>query len=84
MISYEIYYNKAYKRSCDLVKETFKGNDLYIDQVNKLLLIDNIAIAKLEDINQIKFLVKGYYQVINIAEPNVIITPTDIEMPKNK
>ena len=84
MNKYEIFYNKAYKGSCDLIKETFKGEYLYIDQVNKMLLIDNIAIAKLKDINQIRFLAKGYYQVINIAEPNVIITPTDIEMPKNK
>ena len=37
-----------------------------------------------EEVNEIRFLVKGYYQVINIAEPNVIIPPTDIEMPKNK
>ena len=84
MNKYEIVYNKTYKGSCNLIEETVKGNYLYIDQVNKLLLIDNITIAKLKDINQIRFLVKGYCQVINIAEPNVVITPTNIEMLENK
>ena len=84
MNKYEITYNKTYKGSCNLIKETVKGNYLYIDQVNKLLLIDNVTIAKLKDINQVRFLVKGYYQVINIAEPNVVITPTNIEMFENK
>ena len=84
MNEYKITYNKTYKGSCNLIEETVKGNYLYIDQVNKLLLIDNVAIAKLKDINQIRFLVKGYYQVINIAEPNVVITPTNIEMLENK
>lgn len=84
MNKYEIYYNKTYKGSCNLIHDTIKGTYLYIDQVNKVLVIDNIIRAELKDINQIRFLVKGYYQVINIAEPNVTIIPTDIPMPENK
>jgi hypothetical protein len=82
MIKFEIYYNKTYKNSCNLIKEIKKGYYLYIDQVNKILLIDNVKIAELKEINQIKFLVNGYYQVINIAEPNTTIQGTDIEYRK--
>lgn len=71
MNKYEIYYNKTYKNSCNLIKEIKKGNYLYIDQVNEILLIDNVKVAELKDINQIRFLVKGYYQVINISKPNI-------------
>ena len=84
MINYEIYYNKAYKHSCNLIKEEKKGHYLHIDQVNKIVLIDNIKVADLKDINEIRFLIQGYYQNIHIAEPNVVIIPTNIEMPKVK
>lgn len=79
MITYEIYYNKTYKNSCNLIKEVKKGHYLDIDQFNKIALIDNIKIADLEDINEIRFLVSGYYQNIQIAEPNVKIKSTNIE-----
>lgn len=82
MIKFEIYYNKAYKHSCNLIKETKKGHQLYIDQVNKIALIDNIKVADLKDINEIRFLVGGYYQNIHIAEPNAKIVVTDIEYVK--
>ena len=84
MNNYEIYYNKTYAHSCNLVKETRKGHYLYIDQVNECLVIDNIRIASLREINQIRFMVKGYYQTINVAEPNAKIIGTDIEMPQMK
>lgn len=79
MIKYEIYYNKTYKNSCNMIKEIKKGHYLHIDQVNKIVLIDNIKIADLKDINEIRFLVCGYYQNIHIAEPNAKIVATDIE-----
>ncbi len=80
MIKFEIYYNKTYKNSCNLIKEIKKGHYLHIDQVNKIALIDNVKIADLKDINEIRFLVQGYYQNIHIAEPNAKIISTDIEM----
>lgn len=79
MIKFEIYYNKTYKNSCNLIKEIKKGHYLHIDQVNKIALIDNIKVADLKDINEIRFLVGGYYQNIHIAEPNAKIVATDIE-----
>lgn len=79
MIEYEIYYNKTYAHSCNLIKEVKKGHYLHIDQVNKIALIDNVKIADLKDINEIRFLVRGYYQNIHIAEPDVHIQETDIE-----
>ena len=84
MIKFEIYYNKTYAHSCNLIKEIKKGHYLHIDQVNKIALIDNIKVANLKDINEIRFLVGGYYQTIHLAEPNAIITATDIEMPEGK
>ena len=82
MIKFEIYYNKTYKNSCNLVKETIKGKYLHIDQVNKIALIDNIKVADLKDINEIRFLVNGYCQNIHIAEPNTKIVATDIKYVK--
>ena len=67
-----------------MIKEVKKGHYLHIDQVNKIALIDNVKIADLKDINEIRFLVAGYYQNIHIAEPNAVITATDIEMPEGK
>ena len=48
MITYEVYFNKTYKNSCNLIRKDIKGHYLHIDQVNKVVLIDNIIIAKLE------------------------------------
>lgn len=79
MITYEVYFNKTYKNSCNLVRKDIKGYYLHIDQVNKVVIIDNVIIAKLEEVNEIRFLVKGYYQNIHIAEPNTKILSTDIE-----
>lgn len=79
MITYEVYFNKTYKNSCNLIRKDIKGNYLHIDQVNKVVLIDNVIIAKLEEVNEVRFLVKGYYQNIHIAEPNAKILSTDIE-----
>ena len=79
MIKYEIYYNKTYKNSCNMIKEIKKGHYLHIDQVNKIVLIDNVKVADLKEINEIRFLVGGYYQNIHIAEPNAQIVATDIE-----
>lgn len=81
MNTYEIYFNKTYQHSCNLIRKDIKGHYLHIDQVNKVLLIDNIVIAKLEEVNEIRFLVKGYYQNIHIAEPNAKIISTDIPYP---
>ena len=80
MITYEVYFNKTYKNSCNLIRKDIKGNYLYIDQVNKAIIIDNIMIAKFEEVNEIRFLVKGYYQSIHIAGPHTKILPTDIVM----
>ena len=63
MITYEVYFNKTYKNSCNLIRKDIKGHYLHIDQVNKVVLIDNIIIAKLEEVNEVRFLVKGYYQI---------------------
>ena len=82
MIKYEIYYNKTYKNSCNMIKEIKKGHYLHIDQVNKIVLIDNVKVADLKEINEIRFLVGGYYQNIHIAEPNAKIIATDIEYVK--
>ena len=79
MITYEIYFNKTYKNSCNLIRKDIKGHYLHIDQVN--ILIDNIIIAKLEEVNEVRFLVKGYYQNIHIAEPNAKIVSTNIPYP---
>lgn len=78
MINYEIYYNKTYKNSCNLIRKDIKGHYLHIDQVNKIALIDNIKITDLKDINEIRFNINGYYQNIHIAEPNTKIITTDI------
>ena len=79
MITYEIYFNKTYKNSCNLIRKDIKGHYLHIDQVSKVVLIDNVKVADLKDINEIRFLVGGYYQNIHIAEPNAKIVATDIE-----
>lgn len=81
MITYEIYFNKTYKNSCNLIRKDIKGHYLHIDQVNKVVLIDNVIIAKLEEVNEIRFLIRGYYQSIHIAEPNAKILSTDIPYP---
>ena len=81
MITYEIYFNKTYKNSCNLIRKDIKGHYLHIDQVNKVVLIDNIIIAKLEEVNEVRFLVRGYYQSIHIAEPTAKILSTDIPYP---
>ena len=81
MITYEVYFNKTYKNSCNLIRKDIKGHYLHIDQVNKVVLIDNIIIAKLEEVNEIRFLVKAYYQNIHIAEPTAKILSTDIPYP---
>lgn len=81
MITYEVYFNKTYKNSCNLVRKDIKGHYLHIDQVNKVVLIDNIIIAKLEEVNEVRFLVKDYYQNIHIAEPTAKILSTDIPYP---
>ena len=78
MITYEIYFNKTYKNSCNLIRKDIKGHYLHIDQVNKVVIIDNVIIAKLEEVNEVRFLVKGYYQNIHIAGPDAKILPTDI------
>lgn len=79
MLKYEVFYNKTYKNSCDLVQEIKRGRYLYIDKVNDIILIDNVKIADLEEVNCIKFLVNGYYQVIYIASPHTKIIPTEIQ-----
>lgn len=81
MITYEIYYNKTYKDSSNLIKKVVKGHYLYICQVNKVVLIDNVIVAKLEEVNEIRFLIRGYYQHIHIAEPDAKIIATDILYP---
>lgn len=81
MIKYEVYYNQTYAHSANLIKQVIKGHYLHIDQVNKHLIIDNVIIADLKDINEIRFLTQGYYQNIHIAEPNATIKATDIEIP---
>ena len=83
MIKYEIYYNKVYAHSANLIEQVIKGHYLHIDQVNKQLIIDNIVIAELKDVNEIRFQVQGYYQNIHIAEATATIQATDIEMPVN-
>ena len=82
MVTYEVYFNKTYKNSCNLIWKDIKGHYLHIDQVNKIVLIDNVKVADLKDINEIRFLVGGYYQNIHIAEPNAKIIATDIEYVK--
>ena len=82
MVTYEVYFNKIYKNSCNLIRKDIKGHYLHIDQVNKVVIIDNVVIAKLEEVNEVRFLVKGYYQNIHIAEPNAKIIATDIEYVK--
>lgn len=84
MIKYEIYFNKTYKGSANLICVEVKGHYLHIDQVNKVLLIDNKMVAPLREINEIRFLVGGYYQNIHIAEPDAVIIPTDIEYPRKE
>ena len=82
MVTYEVYFNKTYKNSCNLIRKDIKGHYLHIDQVNKIVLIDNVKVADLKDINEIRFLVGGYYQNIHMAEPNAKIIATDIEYVK--
>ena len=82
MVTYEVYFNKTYKNSCNLIRKDIKWHYLHIDQVNKIVLIDNVKVADLKDINEIRFLVGGYYQNIHIAEPNAKIIATDIEYVK--
>lgn len=79
-MKYEVTFNATYKNSCNLIQKTIKGNQLYIDKVNDMLLIDNVKVADLQEVNQIKFLVNGYYQVVNVASPYAKIKATDIEM----
>ena len=66
MNKYELYYKEVEPNSINHKCKIVKGAYLYIDQVNKLLLIDNIIIEKLDNLTQIRFLMKGYYQVINL------------------
>lgn len=81
-MKYELFYNATYKNSCNLIKKTIKGNYLYIDKVNDILLIDNKQVAKLNELDSIRFVVYGYYQTINIASPNTKIKATNIEYKK--
>lgn len=76
MITYEIFYNKVYKGSCNLVKETKKGRYVVVDKSSNYLLIDNIRIAPLNEINTVRFLVNEYYQTIEVAI-DVPIYPID-------
>ena len=82
MVTYEVYFNKTYKNSFNLIRKDIKVHYLHIDQVNKIVLIDNVKVADLNDINEIRFLVGGYYQNIHTAEPNAKIIATDIEYVK--
>ena len=79
MIKYEITFNKTYAHSCHLISKVVKGNDLYIDNNMKVVVINNVEVAKYNEINNIRFMVNGYYQTIEV-NPNGIIEPTDIIM----
>ena len=79
MIKYEITFNKTYAHSCNLISKVVKGNDLHIDNNMKVVLINNVEVAKYNEINNIRFMVNGYYQTIEV-NPNGIIEPTDIIM----
>ena len=66
MNKYELYYKEYMPNSINAKSKIVKGRYLYIDKVNNVLLIDNVIIENLENLSQIRFLVKGYYQTINI------------------
>ena len=66
MNKYELYYKEYMPNSINAKSKIVKGRYLYIDKVNNVLLIDNVIIESLENLSQIRFLIKGYYQTINI------------------
>jgi hypothetical protein len=66
MNKYELYYKEYMPNSINAKSKIVKGKYLYIDKVNNVLLIDNVIIENLENLSQIRFLIKGYYQTINI------------------
>ncbi len=78
MITFEIVLNKTYKGSCNLIVKKMKGHYIYVDNDLHIALIDNIAPCKWEEIHDIRFMVKGYYQVVYVNQRGKI-EATDIE-----
>lgn len=77
MITYSIYYNRTYKRTCNLIKKDIKGHSLHIYNNNDVL-IDNNVVAKCEDVNCIEFLVGGYKQIIEVNANGKIIATDEL------
>lgn len=50
----------------DGAEEKRKGHYIHAEKHHKVLLIDNIIVAPLAELQQVKFLVKGYYQIIDL------------------
>ncbi len=78
MITFNIILNKTYKNTKCLITEKVKGNYITVDHNLKIILIDNIQIELWDEIHEVRFMVDGYYQIININQTGKI-EATDIE-----
>lgn len=62
MINFDLYYKKCVKGTANLEKKRVKGLYISIDKEN--VIIDNIIVAKVEDLHSVDFIVRGYKNVI--------------------
>lgn len=62
MINFELYYKKTEPKTANLVHHTVKG--LYININKENVIIDNIIVAKVEELHSIDFIVRGYKNTI--------------------
>ena len=62
MINFKLYYKKTIPNTANLVEKTIKG--LYININKENVIIDNIIVAKVEELHSVDFIVRGYKNVI--------------------
>ena len=79
MITFNIYYLKTYKNTCNLIKKTIKGHYMTNYKYGSVLLIDNQFVAKLDEVHSVEFLVNGYNNVIEINPDGILQTTEEME-----
>lgn len=62
MINFKLYYKRTIPNTANLEKKEIKG--LYININKENVIIDNIVVAKVEELHSIDFIVRGYNNVI--------------------
>lgn len=62
MIKFELFYKKYVEKSINLEKKEIKGK--YINITKENVIIDNIIVAKVEELHSIDFMINGYTNII--------------------